>query len=79
LFVREATVLVLGQADGEGGFGYDWLAAGGEVRLYGVKEGDKAALVDTKGNQKGVLGVNADGELMGMDVLGGEWKVTKLG
>jgi alpha-D-xyloside xylohydrolase len=79
LFVREGTVLVLGQADGEGGFGYDWLASGGEIRLYGVTEGDKATLVDTKGDQKGVLVVDAHGELQGMEVLGGEWKVSKLG
>jgi alpha-D-xyloside xylohydrolase len=78
LFVREGTVLVLGQAEGVGGFGYDWLATGGEIRLYGVKEGDKATLVDTKGDQKGVLEVNADGELKGTEVLGGDWKVSKL-
>jgi alpha-D-xyloside xylohydrolase len=35
--------------------------------------------VDNKGEQKGVLEVNADGELKGMDVLGGDWKVSKLG
>ena len=68
---------MLGQAQGEGGFGYDWLASGGEVKLYGVKPGDKAVLVDTKGEHKGVLEVDASGNLKGMDVLSGEWKISK--
>jgi alpha-D-xyloside xylohydrolase len=79
LFVREGTVLVLGQAEGEGGFGYDWLNTGGEVRLYGAKEGDRASLVDTDGSEKGVLEVGADGELKGFDVLHGDWKIVKSG
>ncbi|PVH93839.1 glycoside hydrolase family 31 protein [Periconia macrospinosa] len=57
LFVRENTILVLGQAEGEGGFGYDWLKTGGTVRLYGVQAGAKAVLVDTKGAEQGVLEV----------------------
>jgi alpha-D-xyloside xylohydrolase len=36
-------------------------------------------LVDTKGDQKGVLEVDASGEVKGMDALSGEWKVAKLG
>lgn len=79
LFVREGTILVVGQAEGEGGFGYDWLSSGGEVRLYGTKEGDKATLVATNGDNKGVLKVDASGKLQGLDLLGGDWKVTKLG
>ena len=70
--------MVLGRIEGEGGFGYDWLASGGEVRLYGVKEGDKAALVDTKGAQKGFLEVDGTGELKGMNVLSGDWKISKV-
>ncbi|KAF2194257.1 glycoside hydrolase family 31 protein [Zopfia rhizophila CBS 207.26] len=79
LFVREGTVLVLGQAEGEGGFGYAWLSAGGEVRLYGVKEGDRAVLVDSEGEEKGVLEVGKDEEVKGLDVLKGEWKVERFG
>jgi alpha-D-xyloside xylohydrolase len=79
LFVREGTILVLGQAEGEGGFGYDWLSSGGEVRLYGVKEGNKAVLVDTNGDEKGVLEVDTSGELTGLDALSGDWQVSKLG
>ncbi|OAL47686.1 alpha-xylosidase [Pyrenochaeta sp. DS3sAY3a] len=79
LFIREGTVLVLGKAEGEGGFGYDWLSSGGEIRLYGVKEGDKAILVDTTGSKKGALEIDASGELQGKDLLSGEWTVTKLG
>jgi alpha-D-xyloside xylohydrolase len=44
-----------------------------------VKEGDSATLVDTQGDQKAVLEVDSSGELKGMDVLSGEWKVSKLG
>ncbi|KAF2870896.1 glycosyl hydrolases family 31-domain-containing protein [Massariosphaeria phaeospora] len=79
LFVREGSVIVLGQAEGEGGFGYDWLNAGGVVRLYGTKEGDKAALVDAKGDDKGVLEVGKDGEVGGLEKFGGDWKVEKFG
>ena len=78
LFVRGGTVLVLGQAEGEDGFAYNWLGGGGEVRLYGAKEGDKAVLVDASGEKKGVIEVGPDGELKGMDLLEGEWKVEKI-
>ncbi|KAF1949693.1 hypothetical protein CC80DRAFT_579659 [Byssothecium circinans] len=79
LFIRERTVLVLGQGEGEGGFGYEWLKTGGEVRLYGVKEGNHATLVDGKGAEKGVLEVDKDGEVKGLNVLEGEWKVARFG
>ncbi|OAL02999.1 alpha-xylosidase [Phaeosphaeriaceae sp. SRC1lsM3a] len=79
LFVRDGTILVLGQAEGKGGFGYDWLSSGGDVKLYGVKEGDKATLVDNHGEEKGVLGVDTNGELTGLDSLEGDWKVSRLG
>jgi alpha-D-xyloside xylohydrolase len=80
LFVRERTILVLGQAEGEGGFAYDWLKTGGEVRLYGVKKGDKAVVVDNKGEQKGVLEVGENGDFQGRDgVLEGEWEVKTFG
>jgi alpha-D-xyloside xylohydrolase len=79
LFIREGTVLVLGQAEGEGGFGYDWLSTGGEVRLYGAREGDRAVLVDTSGDEQGILEVNPAGELKGLDLLQGDWNVVRLG
>jgi alpha-D-xyloside xylohydrolase len=78
MFVREGTVLVLGQAEGEGGFAYNWLEGGGEVRLYGVKEGDKAILVDVHGDAKGTLEVQSNGELKGMELLKGDWKLNKI-
>lgn len=78
LFVREGTILVLGQAEGEGGFAYNWLDGGGEVRLYGVKEGNKAVLVDHHGEEKGVIEIGPDGELKGMDILAGDWNVEKI-
>ena len=78
VFVREGTVLVLGQEEGEGGFGYDWLNSGGVVRVYGGKEGSKAVLVDKEGVEKGTLEVGSDGEVKGLDVLGGDWRVEKF-
>jgi alpha-D-xyloside xylohydrolase len=78
LYIREGTILVLGQAEGDGGFGYDWLSSGGEVRLYGVREGNKTVLVDTNGDEKGVLQINSDGELHGLDLLQGDWSVVKV-
>jgi alpha-D-xyloside xylohydrolase len=79
MYVRGNTTLVLGQEQGEGGFGYDWLNIGGEVRLYGVEEGDKSVLVDASGAEKGVLQVGKDGDVMGMDSLSGEWKIQRFG
>jgi alpha-D-xyloside xylohydrolase len=78
LFVREGTVLVLGQSEGEGGFGYDWLNSGGEVRLYSTKAGDSAILVDTNGDKRGILEVDSNGELKGFDLLQGQWVITRL-
>jgi alpha-D-xyloside xylohydrolase len=78
LFVREGTVLVLGQEQGEGGFGYDWLRTGGEVRLYGVKEGNRCVLVDYEGTEKGVLEVGKSEEVAGLDLLEGDWRVKRF-
>jgi alpha-D-xyloside xylohydrolase len=36
-------------------------------------------LVDRTGEQKGVLEVGGDGEVKGLDVLEGEWKIEKVG
>lgn len=79
LFVRENTILVQGQEEGEGGFGYDWLKSGGVIKLYGARPGAKAVLVDTEGTQVGVLELDGDGELAGMDVLEGDWRVERFG
>ncbi|KAF2732769.1 hypothetical protein EJ04DRAFT_496485 [Polyplosphaeria fusca] len=79
MFIREGTVMVLGQEEGEGGFGYDWLGTGGDVRLYGVREGDKATLVDSTGVEMGAIEVGKDGEIAGMDLLKGNWKVERFG
>ena len=70
---------MLGQEEGEGGFGYDWLNGGGEVRLYRAKEGDKTVVVDTQGKEAGTLEVGGDGEAKGLDILKGDWKVSKFG
>ena len=66
-------------AEGEGGFGYDWLNTGGEVYLYGVKEGHQATLVDNQGTEKGSLKVDASGEVSGLDLLKGDWEASKFG
>ncbi|KAL1952814.1 hypothetical protein VTO42DRAFT_4133 [Malbranchea cinnamomea] len=66
IYVREGTVLVLGKEEGEGGFGYDWCEAP-EVRLYHTKPGDTATVVDASGKEVGVLEVQADGSVKGLD------------
>lgn len=78
MFVREGTVLVLGEEEGEGGFGYEWLRKGGTVRLYGVKEGDSAVLLDKDWVRKGVLEVGSDGKLTGLELLEGDWTVETV-
>ncbi|KAH7128543.1 glycosyl hydrolases family 31-domain-containing protein [Dendryphion nanum] len=78
MFVREGTILVLGQEEGEGGFGYDWLNGGGVVRVYGGKEGDKAVLVNAGFEEKGTLEIDGDGEVKGLDNLTGGFNVEKF-
>ena len=79
VFVRAGTILVLGQEHSEGGFDYSWLSSGGEVRLYGVAEGDRAPLIDTKGDKKGLLEVDVTGGLKGLHTLEGTWSIRKFG
>lgn len=78
MYVREGTVLVMGREDekepGEG-FEYDWLSGGGEVKLFCCKTGDKATVVDYKGNEAGVLEVEEEEKLKGMNCLNGDWTV----
>jgi alpha-D-xyloside xylohydrolase len=76
LYVREGTVLVLGQAKGQEGegFDHDWFKQGGEIRLYEAKPGDKAALVDYKGKEIGHLEVDEQGMVAGLELLQGEWR-----
>ncbi len=78
-YIRAGTILLLGQEDGEGGFDYPWLSSGGEVRLYGVAEGDKTTLVDEKGTDKGFLEVDTTGKLKGLHILEGTWSVSTFG
>lgn len=81
VYVRERTVLLLGQEqkreEGEG-FGYDWLAGGGEVKLYHTKEGDSADLVNACGADVGRLEVDWDGNLRGMHGLKGDWSIQSV-
>jgi alpha-D-xyloside xylohydrolase len=76
LYVREGTVLVLGQEQGQSGdgFDHDWFKQGGEVRLYEVKPGDKTSLVDFKGSTIGQLEVGENGVVASSDLLQGYWR-----
>jgi alpha-D-xyloside xylohydrolase len=79
LYVREGTVLVLGQEQGsEGeGFDHDWFKQGGEIKLYETKAGNKASLVDHKGKDVGYLEVDEKGAVDGLELLQGDWKSFK--
>jgi alpha-D-xyloside xylohydrolase len=76
LYVREGTILVLGQDHGENGegFGYNWFQQGGEIKSYGAIAGHKAALVDSNGEDIGHLEVDNDGNVKGLEFLRGDWK-----
>ncbi|ROT36287.1 alpha-xylosidase [Sodiomyces alkalinus F11] len=76
LYVRENTVLVLGSEKAVGAV-YDY-TEDVEVRLYQVREGAKASLVDTEGNEVGVLEVGSDGKLKDVSVLKGNFAVKEL-
>ncbi|KAF2137641.1 glycoside hydrolase family 31 protein [Aplosporella prunicola CBS 121167] len=81
LYVREGSVLVLGQEEektrGEG-FAYDWANAGGVVALYAAREGDEAVVVDTEGREVATLVADGKGGVSGLEKLGGEWSVRNV-
>jgi alpha-D-xyloside xylohydrolase len=77
LYVRENTILVLGKWH-ETRTVYDY-SKGVEVCLYHTIPGAKTSLVDSEGEEIGVLEVGADGHLVDQDFLDGAWHVTKNG
>jgi alpha-D-xyloside xylohydrolase len=77
LYVRENTVLVLGNRTAKGAV-YEYLE-GSEVCLYHVQEGARAELVDAEGKRVGTLEVGGDGKVKGAEALKGKWKVSEAG
>lgn len=87
LYVREGTVLVLGQEQQQegvkgDGFQYDWLARGVEVRLYHTKGGESVEVVDLNGVSFATLTVAEGGERVeedaGLQRLGSGAKVQRV-
>ncbi|KAH8809207.1 glycoside hydrolase family 31 protein [Xylogone sp. PMI_703] len=76
LYVRENTILVLGR-ENETRTVYDY-SQDAEVRLYKTTKGSKAAIVDTEGEEVGVLETDEFGNLIKPTFLKGQWKVTAL-
>ena len=81
LFVREGSILLVGQADADvkEGFDHDWLKSGGEVRIYGKRDFRRALVVDGKGKEIGVLQRQGDNDIEGIQILSSEWKVKQVG
>jgi alpha-D-xyloside xylohydrolase len=77
VYVREGTVMPIGLSEDEGliGFGYDWVK-GGSVKLYHVKEGCKAELVDKDGELVTTLEVGKDKALKGHEF--GNWSIITI-
>lgn len=69
LYVRENTILVLGESDSQGAV-YDYVKDT-EVCLYGVREGSTAELRDERGEKLGQLTIDGSGELQGTEVFKG--------
>jgi alpha-D-xyloside xylohydrolase len=80
VYVREGTVMPLGRNEGDEfiGFGYDWVNEGGSVKLYHVKEGCKAVLVNTEGELLRTLEVGENKTLKDQDSILGKWKVITI-
>ncbi|TVY93591.1 Alpha-xylosidase [Lachnellula willkommii] len=74
LYVRENSILVLGKP-GETKTVYDY-SSDVEVRLYHASPGTKTTLVDSAGDEIGVLQVGDNGKLTDQSVLQGNWSVT---
>ena len=68
-------MLVLGSV-GEKRTVYDYVEDV-EVRLYQVKEGAKAVVVDGEGVEVGTIEVGSDGGLKEQKLLKGKWEVVK--
>lgn len=69
LYVRENTILVLGK-EGERRTVYNYLEDV-EVRLYQVSTGAEVKLVDSEGNEKGTLTIDANNAVAGQNLLQG--------
>ncbi len=69
LYVRENTILVLGK-EGELRTVYNYLEDV-EVRLYQVSTGAEVKLVDSEGNEKGTLTIDANNAVAGQNLLQG--------
>jgi alpha-D-xyloside xylohydrolase len=80
VYVRENTVLVLGQGNDykNEGFGHDWCLQGGVIKLYHTTPGTKAKVIDSNGRLVQELVVSSDGGVEISDVLKGEWKVIDI-
>ncbi|SPO07764.1 related to glucosidase II, alpha subunit [Cephalotrichum gorgonifer] len=77
LYVRENTVLVLGNRS-QAGTVYDY-TKDVEVALYQVSIGAKAILVNNEGEEIGELVVGADGKLTDTSILTGDVKISEVG
>jgi alpha-D-xyloside xylohydrolase len=80
VYVREETVLVLGQEEDEKneGFGYSWYTQGGVIKLYHAKPGTKARLFDANGDLVDELEVSGDGRLDLSNAMKGDWKILDI-
>jgi len=77
LYVRQGTILLVGQEEGNG-FGEDWVKAGGEVRLYYCEKGAETTVVDTTGKEIGKLTYGSDKKVEGLECLGEGWKLREV-
>ena len=77
LYVRENTILVLGKWH-ETRTVYDY-SQGVEVCLYHTSPGAKTSIVDSEGEEVGVLEIGEEGHLVDQEFLKGAWHVTKNG
>ncbi|TVY25687.1 Alpha-xylosidase [Lachnellula hyalina] len=73
-YVRENSILVLGKP-GETKTVYDY-SSDVEVRLYHTTPGTTTTLVDSTGDEIGVLEIGESGKLTDQSVLQGNWSVT---
>jgi alpha-D-xyloside xylohydrolase len=81
IYIRERTILVLGQSkasDGEG-FDHDWESAGGDIKLYYTQPGDTAMLFDARGQEIAKIVAADGGDLKLSRPLGGTWKTRSIG
>jgi alpha-D-xyloside xylohydrolase len=80
IYIRERTILVLGQPEAKDGEGFDhaWESAGGDFKQYHTQVGDATLLFNAQGNEVARLEVGDEGDLKFSKPVEGTWNIERI-